>query len=951
MKQFLKNVFVWVCWIGGSTLLISCNNTIQDQNTSEQAVTSKNKIDSPAAKNTLRRGLDLDIPSSGERLALVVANQNYTDSSLNNIRNAIKDVDRIGDLLGGEEGLGYEVKKLVDLGYDDLMEQVSHFVEKVGPESTVVVYYSGHGVALDGENLVVPADFTKSNLGNSSHIIKKSIKSRTLNLKEDILGLIENKNPSGLVAFYDACRNDILSSNTRNLGTTSFVPSKVEGSAIFYSADAGEFATDRLSDDDPVELSLFTRVLVKTLEDDPTIKLRDLHPKLRSGVDRLAASIGEVQKPIMENDLEYIERDSFCLATSKGRCGLNERRRVSEEQYWDFVSTLGSADAFQAYLEKYPQGKHSDKALIAVKGAKINLNNVTAITANVADSNEGLEARCSEGEFQSCSSLGHRLRKGSGIEKDEAKAISLFQKACNGLHYDSCASLGYMHEKGLGVPINYEEMYKWYHLAAENGNVIAMNNLGSVYRAGLGLNQPNNLAALKWYEMASASGNHAAMANQANVMLKLYPDNPSKVSDALTMLKISADAGDPVGLRRYGAQFMGLDTSFLDLDWPQAWHYTKKAAEKGDKSALFNMGWMADSGKLGDEDVPTAIKYYEKAVEKGSANAAHNLGRIYLHGDEGVPKDLEEAFKYIEFSAKRKNRKAGCDLGYMYFAGKGVTKDLQQGIDWLEKSVTDDNEFCMYRIGVAYLFQYDENKNPKNLEIAEKWLRDAAEMSEEEALFDLGVLYIKYLDRPSEALEWFRKGANVGHERSIEVLRGWHDKTADTSYLDSNIQVTTSQSYGTVAPKNTYGDFSEILKAAEAGDDSAQTLAGDIYLKGCGMVEISQETAYFWTKRAAQNGNAMAMLNTGLLESLGIGTKASPEQGLAWYKKSAEAGLAEGQETMGTFYSKGRFVDQSDALAKLWWNKAAQQGHKDAITRLAGNTPGWRMPINGGCPN
>ncbi|GHT40295.1 hypothetical protein AGMMS49921_01440 [Endomicrobiia bacterium] len=53
-----------------------------------------------------------------------------------------------------------------------------------------------------------------------------------------------------------------------------------------------------------------------------------------------------------------------------------------------------------------------------------------------------------------------------------------------------------------------------------------------------------------------------------------------------------------------------------------------------------------------------------------------------------------------------------------------------------------------------------------------------------------------------------------------------------------------------------------------------------------------------------------------------------------WFKKSAEQGNAKAQYNLGLMYDKGEGVKQDYKEAVDWYKKAALQGHSDARTVL-----------------
>ena len=77
-----------------------------------------------------------------------------------------------------------------------------------------------------------------------------------------------------------------------------------------------------------------------------------------------------------------------------------------------------------------------------------------------------------------------------------------------------------------------------------------------------------------------------------------------------------------------------------------------RAAEKGDVSAQFSLGWMYDKGVGVPLNDKIAVKWYTLAAEQGYAIAQENLGAMYAFG-RGVPKDYVKAYKWGELAAAK----------------------------------------------------------------------------------------------------------------------------------------------------------------------------------------------------------------------------------------------------------------------------------------------------------
>jgi len=84
----------------------------------------------------------------------------------------------------------------------------------------------------------------------------------------------------------------------------------------------------------------------------------------------------------------------------------------------------------------------------------------------------------------------------------------------------------------------------------------------------------------------------------------------------------------------------------------------------------------------------------------------------------------------------------------------------------------------------------------------------------------------------------------------------------------------------------------------------------------------------------AEQGNANAQFNLGLMYDNGQGVSQDYAKALQWYRKAAEQGNVEAQYNLGFMYDNGQGVPQDYAKALRWWRKAAEQGNAKAQSKL-----------------
>lgn len=69
-----------------------------------------------------------------------------------------------------------------------------------------------------------------------------------------------------------------------------------------------------------------------------------------------------------------------------------------------------------------------------------------------------------------------------------------------------------------------------------------------------------------------------------------------------------------------------------------------------------------------------------KAARRGDAVAQYRLGNYYYYGQGGLPVDYSQAVKWYRLAADQGNVRAQLALGFCYFHGCGVHRNVWKGI-------------------------------------------------------------------------------------------------------------------------------------------------------------------------------------------------------------------------------------------------------------------------------
>ena len=82
----------------------------------------------------------------------------------------------------------------------------------------------------------------------------------------------------------------------------------------------------------------------------------------------------------------------------------------------------------------------------------------------------------------------------------------------------------------------------------------------------------------------------------------------------------------------------------------------------------------------------------------------------------------------------------------------------------------------------------------------------------------------------------------------------------------------------------------------------------------------------------AEQGDAVAQYNLGVLYDAGYGVSQDYGQARQWFEKAAAQGYANAQHDLGRLFYYGHGVPQDFVQAHKWYNLAAANGHKVAAT-------------------
>ena len=196
--------------------------------------------------------------AEARRIALVIGNGDYVKSG--DLHNPPNDARAMADKL---KSLGFKLvggQAHVDVNRDRMLTLLSDLGDALdrapGAETTALVYYSGHGVAQDGDNWLVPV--------NDGAIVRENVPERAVGTNT-VMRNLERTGGKLNILIFDACRNNQLESKQRTKGTFTKGLMRVKERAdtvMIYAASHGQVAYDGPSGG----LSPFTEALIEEMD-------------------------------------------------------------------------------------------------------------------------------------------------------------------------------------------------------------------------------------------------------------------------------------------------------------------------------------------------------------------------------------------------------------------------------------------------------------------------------------------------------------------------------------------------------------------------------------------------------------------------------------------------------------------------------------------------------------
>ncbi|MEK1932341.1 MAG: caspase family protein, partial [Pararhizobium sp.] len=554
---------------------------------------------------------------AAKRVALLIGNEKYEATS--QLNNPANDVEL---MKASFEDAGFDTVTTVhDLDRASMVRALRDFEDAATGAEVAIIYYSGHGMEMNGQNFLLPVDVALKS--------DKDVEDEAVPL-DRVQRSLEGATRLKLVIL-DACRNNPFEqSMTRSISTRAVSRglARVEPESadllVAFASKAGTVAMDGEGKNSP-----FATALSKYLTE-PGVDVRIALGKVR---DEVVAATNRSQEPFVygslggaqiflnirevnvnvtnngntqevspngqsaaaadwQNIRDLADKDLIevflakhgsdpvykMLAEKKLKL-LTEAEQTSaatpDEIAWDALKQSTDGAALTRFIERYPDSKHKAEAemQVAALEPKKGLN----ISQTGKDTQASRDCYLLAGEPQSMPGfLGVNF-----LKIDSARALTACAQAVNENPDDMMLvnMLGRAHDAGR----NYVEARRNYQKAADGGNMYGLTNLAwfSIY----GTDGPVDIEKGKqMFEQAANAGNSYAQASLGWLYREGYGGVPQDYAEALKWYQASANQGYANAMATIGWFYR--EGNGVAKDFNQSLFWYQKAADAGDANAM-----------------------------------------------------------------------------------------------------------------------------------------------------------------------------------------------------------------------------------------------------------------------------------------------------------------------------------------------------------------------------
>jgi len=295
-------------------------------------------------------------------------------------------------------------------------------------------------------------------------------------------------------------------------------------------------------------------------------------------------------------------------------------------------------------------------------------------------------AECTRGDPSSCFELGKLYGNGRGVAKDESRAVSLYQKACDAAYVPACVSLAFALRSGKVAPKDESRAAGLFKKACESGNESGCNGLGLMAEHGGGGVTKDESQALALFKKACDAGVAAGCSNLGG----LYAKGKGVERDearAVELWKQGCEGGHAWGCAELGHAYA--KAKGVSRDDGQAASFAKKGCDGGATVGCTTLGELTLAGRGVPRDELRAAALFRQACDEGGGGGCANLGELFADG-RGVKKDVADAAALFKQSCSIGSEQGCVDLGFAHEKGIGLAASRSSAMSLYRRGCKND---------------------------------------------------------------------------------------------------------------------------------------------------------------------------------------------------------------------------------------------------------------------
>ena len=395
-------------------------------------------------------------------------------------------------------------------------------------------------------------------------------------------------------------------------------------------------------------------------------------------------------------------------------------------------------------------------------------------------------------------------------------------------------------------------------------------------------------------------------------------------------------------------------------DFKKAEQLLLSESQRGNVLAVYDLGKLYSTDKLGERNEETSIAKYTQALQgflqiepnskKLKPYVQYRIGKMFCYG-LGTEQDYEKAFEWFERSAKQKNKFAQFSLANLYYYGSGVEKDLSQAFLWYQRSSSQGQPYAAYSI--AQMYRYGEYVTKDN-DTAQRYYKQALsgflkiesdDMANDDFFYKLGQMFKLGLGTNSDvtkAIEYFKRSAEMNNKNGLfeygkALLIGEHipqDTDSAVKLLEKAVKLKNSNAKRFLALEYISGEHLEqdiekgialLTECADSGDVIASYRLGKIYLQGEIMPQNLDKAEKYLLLVEDNEYTQYALAKLYLQEE-----KYDIQKAVNYFEKSADKNHWASYQ-LGRIYLFGaKDIERDKEQAIEWFTKSANDGNEYA---------------------